>query len=447
MNAAITSVLLATATSSRGDERGTTRLPSVFELYLVDQIDDLLKPAFQHVYSAVLAALPERASSLADALQDQWQELYAMAHLVAQYHSIKGNDRTISERIYGLQRVHIKASIFSSPDPVGGELEHEHVGHLTALQKDISIAIAAVMPRILDALGKMATSIKRRRRARLERLQDYADAVSSFANADAGSRGGLVRAGQASVQPLVSPPPPPPPPNALLLAQEAFSLGFPLVRAAYDLAVLGQRLFYCFGQSPYSHPLLALAGVAIVRRGDLQLRPATNPTTNPLNPRPAATGGSLDWRMGVLLACLVVTRAVAAAAAEPEDEAGEAILAFGANTGNSGGNGPLVSIAGSIAAARQRAAEMPPPKAPAPIRGGLALPPDDQSCPICRQSPRRYPAVSTGGFVFCYACITAAASRDGICPVSGLPCRTEDIIRIFVGEDLAGNNNNNNNSI
>ena len=65
---------------------------------------------------------------------------------------------------------------------------------------------------------------------------------------------------------------------------------------------------------------------------------------------------------------------------------------------------------------------------------------DPRACPACQRAPQAYPAASTGGYVFCYACLSAAVARGGACPVSGLPCRAEDIVRLYVesGAEAAG---------
>ena len=66
-----------------------------------------------------------------------------------------------------------------------------------------------------------------------------------------------------------------------------------------------------------------------------------------------------------------------------------------------------------------------------PVAKGGVIPPSNPSlCPICRQK-RVNPSASTGGFVFCYSCLSAALSRHPHCPVTGIACQPLDVIRLF----------------
>ena len=51
-------------------------------------------------------------------------------------------------------------------------------------------------------------------------------------------------------------------------------------------------------------------------------------------------------------------------------------------------------------------------------------------CGACRMIPRE-PTAAPSGYVYCGACARAALKRDGRCPVSGLPMRAEELVRIF----------------
>ena len=50
-------------------------------------------------------------------------------------------------------------------------------------------------------------------------------------------------------------------------------------------------------------------------------------------------------------------------------------------------------------------------------------------CPLCGQT-RKNPSVSTGGYVFCYSCLSVYLSRFPYCPVTGVSCCVDDIIRL-----------------
>jgi len=52
-------------------------------------------------------------------------------------------------------------------------------------------------------------------------------------------------------------------------------------------------------------------------------------------------------------------------------------------------------------------------------------------CPLCR-CPRRHPATTTGGYVFCHPCVLAHIQREGpSCPISGVYCGEADLIKLY----------------
>ena len=73
----------------------------------------------------------------------------------------------------------------------------------------------------------------------------------------------------------------------------------------------------------------------------------------------------------------------------------------------------------------------PPPSEPTVGRGCIVPPKDDPTiCPLCRQI-RQAPAASTGGYVYCFTCLINALEAREVCPVTGIPCRVTDVIRIY----------------
>lgn len=415
MNAATRTLVVTLAEAASGD----AVLPSVFELYLVDQLDALLKPAFRHVWSSLVNLLPMRMSALSDALFDRWQELYTIVLVAAQYHSIKEHHRTIAEGIYGLRRVNFTQQQSAAPP-------------IDSTQQDISIALAAFMPSILDALGRVSASIRRRRQQRLARWGEHHGTALAEARAAAPvSAETELASGRVLVTPVRTLRPSPPAPTLLELLQEGAAIAFPFCRSALLLAELGQRMLYCFGASAFSHPLLALAGVGVVKGGVAHAAPAPAPA-----PAPAATkaavkatagagagfgAGAVDWRMALLLGCLVAVRVVAAAAAPDEGE------------GEGEGEGRMFprSAAQTAAEADSSASVIPPPPKSPRLARGCVPPSDPLVCPVCLQ-PRRYPTAVPSGFVFCYSCLSDAVATGGCCPVSGEPCSMDDAVRLFI---------------
>lgn len=59
----------------------------------------------------------------------------------------------------------------------------------------------------------------------------------------------------------------------------------------------------------------------------------------------------------------------------------------------------------------------------------VVLPEDRTICPLCHR-PRQNPAMSCGGYAFCYTCLVPHVQEFGHCPVTGQRMRVEEIRRI-----------------
>ena len=79
-------------------------LPSFYEIVLVDQIDNMLKPAFRQLLDATLEALPASMIEFVVSIREYWEELYDIIILVVQIRLIRSQGATLAERLYGLQR-------------------------------------------------------------------------------------------------------------------------------------------------------------------------------------------------------------------------------------------------------------------------------------------------------------------------------------------------------
>jgi len=74
---------------------------------------------------------------------------------------------------------------------------------------------------------------------------------------------------------------------------------------------------------------------------------------------------------------------------------------------------------------------IPPPQPIAPSSHGIPLLRDKSLCPICHQQ-RRTPTIAPSGYVFCYSCITNYIREHNCCPVTLLPCKEENLRKIYV---------------
>jgi hypothetical protein len=72
------------------------------------------------------------------------------------------------------------------------------------------------------------------------------------------------------------------------------------------------------------------------------------------------------------------------------------------------------------------------PARPPPAQGCLSPPRDHSMCVLCSER-RRDPCACSSGYVFCYLCILQYVREHGRCPITAMPCKEEEIIKLYVG--------------
>ncbi|CAE7722514.1 prx-12, partial [Symbiodinium microadriaticum] len=176
-----------------------------------------------------------------------------------------------------------------------------------------------------------------------------------------------------------------------------------------------QRALYLFDASPFHDPAMALVGVFLRRNNDqrsagLPASASSDATTAGRSRGPGRVG-----ILAVLMGAVMLVRTI--------DVVRRAVGSGEAMGGLLGGSdGTDVS-------------SLTPPAPPSlPVGKGCLVPPTDPSlCPLCRQ-PRVNPCASTGGYVFCYSCLSASLVQQQTCPVTGIPCDPLAVIRLFEQE-------------
>ena len=107
----------------------------------------------------------------------------------------------------------------------------------------------------------------------------------------------------------------------------------------------------------------------------------------------------------------------------------------------SSGQSGSASAAESALSASSSSSHPFPPMSFFPSSSSVRCPPPPQTspptCPLCLSRPLVNPAASTSGFVFCYRCLVSSIRRrdddtfTDRCPVTGMECTEERIVRIF----------------
>jgi hypothetical protein len=52
-------------------------------------------------------------------------------------------------------------------------------------------------------------------------------------------------------------------------------------------------------------------------------------------------------------------------------------------------------------------------------------------CPICKQQRKNDTALSVSGFVFCYKCIFQYLKRHGMCPITRIPAKVQNLVCLY----------------
>jgi hypothetical protein len=74
---------------------------------------------------------------------------------------------------------------------------------------------------------------------------------------------------------------------------------------------------------------------------------------------------------------------------------------------------------------------------PAKGKGHLLINPrEGQLCALCGEE-RTNPCAASSGYVFCYGCVLPVVRRSGRCPVTDMPCREDQLIRLFEESSLS----------
>lgn len=165
------------------------------------------------------------------------------------------------------------------------------------------------------------------------------------------------------------------------------------------------RLGYLSGWTSYHHPIFALLRMKLVKKKHLSTMREPSPAAPPTSPD-TTTSSNGAWALKAIAAILLISRMTAWYTQQDLSE-------HNINR-KIEGDRPIP----------------PPPKQAKVIRGGIIPPSDKTLCPIC-SGPRVDPCATTSGMVYCYLCILEVLREKGQCPVTGIPCKEEDLLRIF----------------
>jgi peroxin-12 len=190
-----------------------------------------------------------------------------------------------------------------------------------------------------------------------------------------------------------------------------FLLLYPLLHLTYEGSFLIYQWLYLFRRTVHFNPLLALTG-QVVRRSKLEdfATPATSGDS--------VGAGSLISRLGdkasrygrwALVAAVVAFKVMEWWTAVEAEEGG----AIRRSNRSSGAPVP------------------PPPLPPKFAPDSIAVPQDAGICGLCGLSRVNPAVLRPSGFVFCFRCAIERVQEKGKCPVTGLACHVDEVLRIY----------------
>eukprot|EP00904_Undaria_pinnatifida_P005953 jgi/Undpi1/2488/HiC_scaffold_13.g05867.m1 len=429
-------------------------LPSFFEMFMTQQVEESIKPAARHAHSALATRWPQLHR-----ISPWFDEAYLLVSLLIESRFLANHSSLLSESFYGLRRCRYspKPGIPGPPGNGGGPEEDAHVAFerngagygpgqgMRARDRRKALLTAAVLPYILAKLAaghERSTAPQAHGQRWRQRPEEAARSSTRYSGGggdggvgDGGSTtrvggGGL---GSASRMARAAAR------RRLVVLRSLFFQVYPLLRASYEGSCLLYQWLYLFRRSAFFSPALRLTGM-VVRRATVE-----------------------DYEEDALAVAAAATRTAAASGAAAAAAAGEVEASGGGAAAGGGGVGDRVmryarvflvaavvgfkvvewwtrieAQEGSSWRRSQLPPPPPPPQPPLAAAGGCGVPADSGACPACGGARVNATLCAPSGFVFCYRCLSGHVREHGECPVTGLACGEEGIVRLFDDEGVVG---------
>eukprot|EP01038_Epipyxis_sp_PR26KG_P013857 gene13857-18584_t len=424
------------------NERATT--PSYFELYLLDKIESVVLPSMRHVYTTIVNQydLPFIA--------EHFDNLYMLLRLVITWRVLSLKDATFFEDMCGMKRVGISQDGF--------------VSKLTSYQKIFSAIYISCLPRLLMLLKEYAMKIRERSRQRIlqqNHINSLVPSSLSLNNYHYNRR--ISNNNSKNIFQVIKSKC-----KDIWCQFEDFFAErlLPSLLIIGESSITANHLLYICNKSRYYHPVFACLGIVIIK----------SKYYNQMNGKSKYLLND-DYFIDDWIDKLFNRNNISQDNGETQNPTislvnNDIMESLTNNNNNLNENKSSISSPAGISTIiimslllsvriadwfyRQdlssdnianRLAEpikLPPPPNPLPVqRGGIIPPVNTTLCPICRKK-RINSCVIRSGYVFCYLCILPILRDDHACPITGLQCNEDDIIRLYENGDSDDNNNDSN---
>ncbi|CAM4573356.1 peroxisome assembly protein 12 [Lepidochelys kempii] len=348
--------------ASASDDR-----PSVFEVVAQDSLMSALRPALQHVAKVLAESNPGRYGFL-------WRwfdEIYTLLDLLLQQHFLSQFSASFSENFYGLKRIAVGDSKGLYQLASAGLPKKEHWK---------SILLLVLIPYLKTKLEKLVSSLREE--------DEYAIH---------------------------------PPSSSWKRFYRAFLAAYPFVNMAWEGWFLSQQLCYILGKAQHHSPLLALAGVRLVRltAEDIQVLEqklaAATASQQPAHSIKEQVQSAVKKALGGVALSLSTSLSV-----------GVFFLQFLDWWYSSENQETIKSLT---------ALPTPPPPVHLDHGTGSPLVPKLKTvCPLCRKIRANDTVLSTSGFVFCYRCVYTYVKSHQRCPITGYATELQHLVKLYSPE-------------
>jgi peroxin-12 len=381
-------------TGARTNALSSITRPTFFELIAADRLAPSLKHAVAYAFGTLANA---GAPGVAHYALDRGEEVFALLTFAAELKSFSSGDGSISESVYGLQRV--PRTLTRS------RLRSDGRYRIDWTQRVLSAGLLAFLPYVSGKCARAHEALapeyyarrdggagaRRRRRVwdadgddigAIERSDEELSAFVEARNREPGLRGA---------------------------AKRAFVAAYPTANALAEAATFVAWTGYLLGRWNINDPTLLLVDCYVARAlpseleanareleavRDRQLaraRAASNPASRAIGVGALRTKNFvMDYAQSALIA---------------------AVIGFKLTEWWYGAAEERVVGASALPVP-------PPPPRPPPHPNGIAVPADSSLCPLCRKTIRNPALLTCSGYVFCYVCLHSHVERYGDCPVS-----------------------------
>ncbi|KAG0338177.1 ubiquitin-protein ligase peroxin 12 [Podila humilis] len=344
--------------------------PSLFELIAQDKMREMLEPALRYV----IAVYAQRYPRYLIRIVNRYEEFYAILMFFVERHYLREYGASFAENFYGLKRV--RAPRVVKPNR-SSSIDDESIA--------ASAAAAAATP---ASIGSKKLNNRDIRKSLLFliglpyvkcKMDEYYEKISGA------------------------------------LAIKAFKKGYPFVNALYQLSILAHYIGYLYNKTPFYSPWLRLIGIEVKRMTaadyrDIQQKgksaprkPANSLLESIQNNVLGLLSGSLDFLKVLLPMSIFFFK----------------FLEWWYQSDYY----RKASTAGD-------SAEVPPPARIKPHPEGLPLPREANMCPVCLKTLTN-PTALCSGYVYCYPCAYKQVEDHGRCPVTLIPCKTDELRKLY----------------